>query len=63
MNTTKNITKRHVSIRIGDTEFNELNKIATKYNVSVSDAMRWAVRAGLTQLDKKEIPEAIKTRR
>jgi hypothetical protein len=56
-------TKRHITIRLGGPEFVEVNRIAQQYSVSLSDAMRWAVRAGLNQLGKKEIPDALRVRR
>lgn len=55
--------KRHITIRLGGAEHSEVNRIAKQYGVSLSDAMRWAVRAGLNQLGKKEIPDALRTRR
>lgn len=55
--------KRHITIRLGGLEHAEVNRIAKQYNVSLSDAMRWAVRAGLNQLGKKEIPDALRVRR
>jgi hypothetical protein len=63
MKTTEQHNKRHITIRLGSDEFAEVNRIAKQYSVSMSDAMRWAVRAGLNQMSKKEIPDALRIRR